>query len=98
MWRQLVERIQKTGAKIVWASTTPIPDDESKKQTAQSIIDRNEAAAQIMNKHGVATDDLFTLITPHLEETQNSNDVHSNGAGYEFLGQQVGEVILKALK
>ncbi|HBN78826.1 MAG TPA: SGNH/GDSL hydrolase family protein [Planctomycetaceae bacterium] len=95
---QLVERMQKTGAKIIWASTTPIPDDESKKQTAQSIVDRNEAAAQIMAKHGVATDDLFTLITPHLEKMQNPNDVHFNSAGYEFLGQQVGESILKAIE
>ena len=95
---QLVERMKKTGAKLVWASTTPIPDDPTTKQTAASIVERNEAAAQIMQKHGVAIDDLFTAITPHLEEMQNPNDVHFNGAGYEFLGQRVGEAILEALQ
>jgi acyl-CoA thioesterase-1 len=95
---QLVERMKKTGAKLVWASTTPIPDDPAKKQTAASIVERNEAAAQIMLKHGVAIDDLFTAVTPHLDEMQNPNDVHFNGAGYEFLGQRAGEAILAALK
>ena len=42
---QLVERMKKTGAKLVWASTTPIPDDPAKKQTAASIVERNKAAA-----------------------------------------------------
>ena len=95
---QLVERMQKTGAKLIWASTTPIPDDPAKKQTASSIVERNEAAAGIMAKHDVATDDLFTVITPHLGEMQNPNDVHFNAAGYEFLGQQVTDAITTASK
>ena len=90
---QLVERMQKTGAKLVWASTTPIPDDPSKKQTAASIVERNQAAAELMQKHNVATDDLFGAITPHLAEMQNSNDVHFNGEGYEFLGETVAKAI-----
>jgi len=95
---QLVERMKKTGAKLVWASTTPIPDVPGKKQTAASIVERNEAAAQIMQKHGVAIDDLFTAVTPHLEEMQNPNDVHFNADGYEFLGQQVALAISSTLK
>jgi lysophospholipase L1-like esterase len=94
---QLVERMKRTGAKLVWATTTPIPDDPAKKQTAASIVERNEAAAQIMQKHGVATDDLFNAVTPHLDTLQNPNDVHFNATGYEFLGQQVGEAIESVL-
>jgi len=95
---QLIERMQKTGAKLVWASTTPIPDDAAKKQTAISILEHNAAAAEVMKKHGIATDDLFTAITPHLGEMQNPNDVHFNAAGYDFLGQQVAASIEKILK
>ena len=94
---RLVERMQQTGAKLVWAATTPIPDDATKKQTAASILERNEAAAEIMANHGVMTDDLFTAITPHLDKMQNPNDVHFNAAGYDFLGQQVAEAIVKAM-
>jgi lysophospholipase L1-like esterase len=96
--QQLVDRMEKTGTKLVWASTTPIPDAPSKKQTAASIVERNEAAAAIMAKHNIAIDDLFTAVTPHLERLQNPNDVHFNAAGYEFLGKQVAESIQAALK
>ncbi|MEZ5944956.1 MAG: SGNH/GDSL hydrolase family protein [Planctomycetaceae bacterium] len=95
---QLVERMEKTGAKLIWASTTPIPDDPEKKQTSASIVERNKAAAEIMSKHSVETDDLFTAVTPHLDEMQNPNDVHFNAAGYDFLGQQVADAITKATK
>lgn len=95
---QLVDRMEKTGAKLIWASTTPIPDDPSKKQTATSIVERNQAAAVIMNKHNVAVDDLFTAISPHLEQLQNPNDVHFNASGYEFLGKRVAECIEAELK
>jgi len=94
---QLIERMKKTGAKLVWASTTPIPDDPAKKQSAASIVERNEAAAELMKKHGVPMDDLFTAITPHLSEMQNPNDVHFNAGGYDFLGGTVAEAIEASL-
>ncbi|MCA9083978.1 MAG: SGNH/GDSL hydrolase family protein [Planctomycetaceae bacterium] len=95
---QLVEQMQKTGARLVWASTTPIPDDAAKRQTAASIVERNKAAEDIMAKYGVVTDDLFSAVTPHLDTMQNLNDVHFNAAGYDFLGGKVAEAITEVLK
>lgn len=95
---QLIQRMQKTGARLVWASTTPIPDDPSKGQKAASIVERNHAAAELMKKHGIDFDDLFAAITPHLTELQNPNDVHFNARGYDFLGQAVARAIESALK
>jgi lysophospholipase L1-like esterase len=95
---QLIERMKKTGAKLMWASTTPIPDDPPKKQTAASIVERNAAAAELMKKHGIATDDLFTFITPHLAKVQPPKDVHFNGEGYDLLGKQVATAIQSALR
>ena len=94
---QLVERMKKTGATLVWASTTPIPDNPGAGQTAASIVERNTAAAMVMQKHGVAVDDLFGFITPHLAEMQRPKDVHFKDEGYELLGQQVAESITEAL-
>ncbi len=90
---RLVERMKQTGAKLVWASTTPIPDVPAGQQTAASIVERNRAAAELMARHNVAIDDLFTAVTPHLAEMQNPGDVHFNGQGYEFLGQAVAAAI-----
>lgn len=86
--QQLIERMKQTGATLVWASTTPIPDIAGK-YTAESIVERNEAAAAVMQQNAVAIDDLFTAITPRLAELQKPNDVHFSGAGNEFLGEQV---------
>ena len=93
----LILRMKQTGAKLIWATTTPIPDTPDGKQTAASIVERNAAAAPLMTQHGVATDDLFAAITPRLAELQNPNDVHFTGAGYDFLGQQVASSIESAL-
>jgi hypothetical protein len=94
---EIVARLEKTGAKLVWASTTPIPDNPAQKQTARSIVDRNALAAEIMRKHGIPVDDLFAAITPRLATLQNPNDVHFTAAGYDFLGAQVAAALRSAL-
>ena len=93
----IVGRLEKTGAKLVWASTTPIPDNPAQKQTARSIVEKNALAAEVMRKHGIPTDDLFAALTPRLAELQNPHDVHFTGAGYEFLGARVAAAIRAAL-
>jgi lysophospholipase L1-like esterase len=95
---ELLERLEKTGAKIVWASTTPIPDDPAKKQSAASVVERNAAAAMLVKKRGHSIDDLFSEISPKLDTLQNPNDVHFNAAGYDFLGTQVAVSILAVLE
>jgi len=95
---QLIARIKQTGAKLVWASSTPIPDMPEAKQTAASMVERNAAAAEVMKKHGIAIDDLFTAMTPQLQEFQPANDVHFTAAGYDFLGEQVAASILRELR
>jgi lysophospholipase L1-like esterase len=94
---EIVTRLEKTGAKLIWASTTPIPDNPAQKQTAQSIVEKNALAAEVMKKHGIATDDLFAAMTPRLAEFQPPLDVHFTGAGYDFLGAKVGESVLSIL-
>jgi lysophospholipase L1-like esterase len=95
---EIVVRLEKTGAKLIWASTTPIPDNPAQKQTAASIVEKNALAAEVMKKHGIPTDDLFGAMTPRLAEFQPPLDVHFTGAGYDFLGATVGEAILSRLK
>ncbi len=95
---KIVVRLRQTGAKLVWASTTPIPKNEAKKQTPESIVERNAIAAGVMQRRGIPIDDLFAFITPHLATAQNPNDVHFNAKGYELLGGQVAEAVLASLK
>lgn len=90
---EITDRLAATGAKLVWASTTPIPDVAKSKQTAASIVERNAAAAALMKERGVAVDDLFAAMTPHLAEYQPPGDVHFTAPGYEFLGETVAKAI-----
>lgn len=95
----IVERLKKTGAKLIWASSTPIPPDTNDgPSAAAAMVERNAIAARLMSKHGVAIDDLFTQITPHLAEVQNPKDVHFKEAGYQRLGKQVAASIEAALE
>jgi len=90
---QIIARLEKTGAKIIWASTTPVPPDTKDGPAATTaIIEKNEIADRIMQQHGIAIDD------PRLAEVQNPKDVHFNGGGYKLLGGQVAESIEAALK
>lgn len=95
---QIVARLKKTGAKVIWATTTPIPPDTKDGPAATAaIVEKNEIAARVMQKNDVAIDDLFAFITPHLAQVQNPKDVHYNGEGYKLLGGQVADSIRKAL-
>lgn len=95
---ELLNRLEKTGARIVWASTTPIPEDPAKGQKPASIVERNTLAAELIAKRGHGMDDLFSKVSPSLEAYQNPNDVHFNAAGYDFLGARVAESIRTELK
>ncbi len=92
----IIVRLQKTGAKLIWASTTPLPA-ESRYGSDAAIVERNAIAARVMAKHGIPVNDLYARVKPRLAEFQNPNDCHFNSAGYEFLGQQIAAEILAAL-
>ena len=86
---ELITRMKKTGATLIWANSTPLPDLPEKKWTATSMIERNAAAAEVMANHNIDVNDLFAAITPRLGELQNPNDCHFTGEGNAFLGRQV---------
>jgi len=92
----IVTRLKATKAKVIWASTTPIPDGVKDQSDADSVR-CNEIAARVMAKHGVPINDLYTFIKPHLAECQNPKDCHFNGKGYELLGRKVADEILAAV-
>jgi lysophospholipase L1-like esterase len=95
----IIARLKQTGAKLIWASSTPMPTDTKEgPAAAAAIVEKNALAASVMQKHGIAIDDLFTFITPHQAKTQNPQDCHFKGEGYDLLGQQVAASIEAALR
>lgn len=95
---QLVTRMKKTGATLVWASTTLVPEGEAGR-IAGDEKKYNEVAARVMKKHGVAINDLHApSATFGPELFVRTGDVHYKPAGYQKLGTQVAESIRTALK
>ncbi|MSU47207.1 MAG: SGNH/GDSL hydrolase family protein [Lacunisphaera sp.] len=93
--RQLVGRLQRTGARLVFANTTPVPGG-TVGRLAGSERAYNTAAEQVMRETGVTCDDLHAFVTsrPHL---QRPNNVHFTPEGCEALADQVAATITTIL-
>jgi len=89
---QLIERMEPTGATLLWANTTPLPDVPGK-YTSVSVIERNAAAADLMAKHEIPVNDLFAAISPKLDEMQRPDDCHFHGPGNTYLGETVARFL-----
>ena len=94
---EIVKRLQKTGAKLIFATTTPVPDGTGFRAKGDAVI-YNHAAERVMNKHGVQINDLYSFALPQLNEIQIEQNVHFNPKGSKQLGEQVANSILKALE
>jgi len=93
---KLVVRMKKTGAKLIWCSTTPVPEG-AKGRVVGDAVKYNAVAAKVMEKHGVAIDDLYALAKPRLKELQRPANVHFSPEGSKALAAQVAKSILAAL-
>ena len=97
--RTLVGKMKATGAKLIWATITPIPSGElNPPRRFGEVSEYNAIAEKVMKENGVAIDDLNTAVTPQLAKLQNPKDVHYNAEGYKFLGGEVAKSIEAALK
>ncbi len=88
--RELVKRMKKTGATLIWASTTPFHEDcpANFKDDAPKY---NAVAKKIMDENGVIIDDLYSETIR--QGFPKRADVHSVGT----LAPKVTETILAAL-
>jgi hypothetical protein len=94
----LVSRLEKTGAKLIWAHTTVVPEGEVGRIVGDDVK-YNQAAARVMKKHGIPINDLHTLTAGFpTERFIKPGDVHYTKEGSQKLGAQVAEAILAQLK
>lgn len=104
---ELVRRLKKTDAKLIWATTTPVPPGAEatmlKRWNKEVVIgaelerEYQEAALKVMKKHGVAINDLYALMKPRRGEFQADDNVHFSSSGSALMGRQVADSIMKVL-
>jgi hypothetical protein len=92
---KLVTILEGTGAKLIWASSTPILSRTGDR--FKDIENLNTVAAGVMKAHGIPVNDLYSLVLPQAAKWQSPDKVHFNPGGNKVLGDQVVQKILDAL-
>lgn len=95
--RTVLARLKQTGAKLIFASTTPVPESDAAKYVKDSELPYNEVAKRIMAEEGVVWNDVWALVKPRQSELQGKRNVHFMPKGSTVLAQQVAEVITAEL-
>ena len=94
--KQIVARLQKTGAQLIWRNTTPVPPG-AKGRVVGDSVKYNAVAARIMEEAGIPTDDQYKFALTHQEEIQRKKDVHFTPQGSRALAKQAVIAIEQAL-
>lgn len=97
---KILRELQKTGAKIIFASSTPVSPDKQFLTTAAPPAHKNEdirrynaAARIIMEQHGIEINDLYQLVEPHISEYISADMIHPTPSGIEALAAAVSHKI-----
>lgn len=95
---QLVQRLKKTGAKLVFVTSTVIPPGEAGRFEGDEIT-YNEAALAIMKKYKVDVCDLHKhSVNIHKQYKKADGDVHYTDEGYKKLGEHIAFCMMEKLK
>lgn len=91
--RQLVIKLKTSGAKLIFATTTPYPDGVKPARKPSDAKAYNDVALAIMEKNQIPVNDLYSIILPKLNEMQKPVNVHFKPEGSAFLTEAVAEHI-----
>lgn len=94
--KKLAERIKRTGAKVIWCETTPVPKGAKGRVVGDSKI-YNEAAAEVMKEvGGISINPLYDFAIENSKMQREAN-VHYTPEGSAKLAEQVSNTVRKAL-
>ena len=94
--RELVARLKQTGAKLIFATTTPVPADLHSYVKAAELP-FNVVAKRVMNEEGVTLNDLWAFVTPQLDKLQQPGNPHFISKGSDVLAHEIAQVIATTL-
>lgn len=84
---KVVERLKQTGARLVWARTTPFRDKDSTVEDGSVAL--NATADAVMKKHGIPLNDLHAAILPSVATARGEDGTHFNADGVRILAARV---------
>jgi len=93
----LVTRLKATGARLVFATTTPVPENEAGRVVGDDLR-YNAAARKVMARHGVTVNDLHAAMAGCMGEyAVGPGNVHFSEAGSALLADRVAGAVQAAL-
>ena len=94
---KLVVRMKKTGSRLIFATTTPVPQGEAGRKVGDAIL-YNKAALTVMRKHKVSINDLHGLMANRMSQFGiRPGNVHFTPEGSMLLAEKVAKALKKAL-
>lgn len=92
-------RLKKTGARLLFVTTTPVPEGKlSPLRKPGDEVAFNAAALRVMKKQKIKIVDLYAYAKPRLATIQTPANVHFTKEGSAQLAAVVGAAIEKELK
>ena len=98
----VLRELKKTGAKIVFATTTPVSDAKAElcgpmppAHKNDDIMRYNQAVLQAFAKEDLIVNDLFSAMYPERDRYLSDDMIHPNADGVKLLGKMVADAIRK---
>lgn len=92
--RAIVARLRETGAELIFATTTPVPEGGVKPHRDPADVQRyNDIARRVMEENDIAINDLYALVEASDGTWQRPVDVHFTPEGSRALADQVVQAI-----
>ena len=95
--RKIVFKLRASGAKLIFATTTPVPQDVKPFRLSTDVGKYNEIAEKVVKPNLVVINDLNAFAAERLDEIQQPNNVHFSSDGSKVLGEQVAKVVEQCL-
>ncbi len=98
--KELVRRLKQSGAKLIWCSTTPVPEGANGRVPGDEAK-YNAAALRVMQAEGVPVNDLCAFVGDPANRAKlggKPKDVHYTEAGSRALAGEVVKAIERALR
>ncbi len=92
----IADRLATTGAVLIWASTTPVPEGANGRVKGDAAC-YNVAARRVADARNIRINDLYTFAFERLDKIQQPANVHFTEGGSDVLADQVARAIEDAL-
>lgn len=100
--KKILRVLKSTGAKIIFATTTPVSDEKvflegpmPPAHRNEDIMEYNAAVLETFSGEGVEVNDLFSLIFSEKEKYLRDDMIHPNEEGARVLGRAVAAAVGK---